>query len=308
MIKKKWLTLCFVLLVCVQAQAQIGAGKGFELNARVTVNHSNVQGTGNEQVFKNLESQIAEFLNNRRWTEATFAINERIECTFTIIINEMPSETSFKGEIQIQARRPVYNSSYTTSLLNWRDTQFEFEYVDMEPLDFNTNTLTTNLTATLVFYIYTILGLDFDSYGLASGTPFYQQAQQIVNLAQSQPGWSGWKAFDSNRNRHTLITALTDNTSTMFREFWYNYHRKGLDEMAANADRGRMNIIGYLETLKELHKAKPMSALFQLFSDAKLDEVVVIYSKATTGEKQEGYTLLSNIYPGLTTRLEAMKK
>lgn len=281
------------------------AGMAQELNARITVNGDKIA-NANKSVFTTLQNALTEFINNRKWTDATFAVNERIDCSMTIIVNEM-EESSFKGEIQVQARRPVYNSSYTTTLLNFRDQQFDFEYMEGEPLEYQENMLTGNLTATIVFYIYIILGLDFDSFSPLGGTAYIQQAQQIVSLAQSQ-SWSGWKAFDSNRNRHAVATALQDNASEAFRNLWYTYHRKGLDEMAANADRGRTTIIEALPALQEVKKARPTSVLLQMFSDAKLDEIVLIYSKATTQEKQSGYKLLQEIYPTETTRLEALQK
>lgn len=281
------------------------AGMAQELNARITVNGDKIA-NANKSVFTTLQNALTEFINNRKWTDATFAVNERIDCSMTIIVNEM-EESSFKGEIQVQVRRPVYNSSYTTTLLNFRDQQFDFEYMEGEPLEYQENMLTGNLTATVVFYIYIILGLDFDSFSPLGGTAYIQQAQQIVSLAQSQ-SWSGWKAFDSNRNRHAVATALQDNASEAFRNLWYTYHRKGLDEMAANPDRGRTTIIEALPALQEVKKARPTSVLLQMFSDAKLDEIVLIYSKATTQEKQSGYKLLQEIYPTETTRLEALQK
>jgi hypothetical protein len=277
-----------------------------EVNARLTINSDKIQGT-NKQIFTTLQTALNEFINNKKWTTATLALNERIDCTFTIILNEM-TDDHFVGEIQVQARRPVYNSAYTTTIFNFRDTQFDFEYTEFEPLEYTENTLESNLTATIVFYIYTILGLDFDSFAPKGGTAFLQEAQHIVTLAQSQMGWSGWKAFDSDRNRHALATALTENNSDSFRQFWYDYHRKGLDEMAANADRGRTNIIAALPALATLKNARPNSVLLQIFSDAKLDEIIAIYSKATTQEKQEGYKMMSNLYPAESIRLEALKK
>ena len=278
-----------------------------ELNARVTINSDQVQAT-NKQVFTTLQNALTEFINNKKWTDATFAINERIECSMTILITEIVSDNSFKGEIQVQARRPVYNSSYTTTLLNHRDTEFSFDYTEFEPLEYTENVLNSNLIATVVFYIYTILGLDFDSFSPQGGNAFLQQAQQIVSLAQAQTSWTGWKAFENDRNRHALATALQDNTSEAFREMWYNYHRKGLDEMAANPDRGRTTIIGLLPVLGQVKSTRPTSPLLQMFADAKLDEVVLIYSKATTQEKQEGYKMLSNLYPALTNRMESLKQ
>lgn len=295
-----------LLLICMSGVLSLGI-QAQELNARVTVNSDKVQ-TTNKQVFKTLQDALNDFVNNRKWTDATFALNERIDCSITIIINEMTSDNSFKSEIQVQARRPVYNSSYTTTLFNFRDTQLDFDYTEFEPLEYTENTLNSNLTATIVFYIYTILGLDFDSFSPKGGSSFYQQAQQIVSLAQAQAAWNGWKAFENDRNRHALATALTDNTSDTFRDMWYTYHRKGLDEMAANADRGRTTILALLPSLEQIKSTRPTSPLLQLFADTKLDELVSIYSKATMQEKQEGYKTLSNLYPALTTRLEPLKK
>lgn len=294
--------LCLGLLSIVPALTEAQ-----ELNARVTINSDQVQAT-NKQVFTTLQNALTEFINNKKWTDATFAINERIECSMTILITEIVSDNSFKGEIQVQARRPVYNSSYTTTLLNHRDTEFSFDYTEFEPLEYTENVLNSNLIATVVFYIYTILGLDFDSFSPQGGSAFLQQAQQIVSLAQAQTSWTGWKAFENDRNRHALATALQDNTSEAFREMWYNYHRKGLDEMAANPDRGRTTIIGLLPVLEQVKSTRPTSPLLQMFADAKLDEVVLIYSKATTQEKQEGYKMLSNLYPALTNRMESLKQ
>ena len=285
----------------VVAQTQTG-----ELNARITINSDKIQGS-DKQVFTTLQSALTEFVNNRRWTDATFAINERIDCSMTIIVNEQ-TDNSFKAEIQVQARRPVYNSSYSTTLFNHRDTEFDFEYVQFEQLEYTENTLSSNLTATIVYYIYIILGLDFDSFSPLGGKTYFDQAQQIVNIAQSQGTWNGWRAFEKDDNRHGLITALTDNTSEIFRNLWYTYHRKGLDEMAGNPDRGRMTIIEALPALQEIKSTRPTSVILRLFADAKLDEIVSIYSKATTQEKQEGYELLFNLYPTESTRLESLKK
>jgi hypothetical protein len=298
---RKWLFSGIFALAAVMVTAQTA-----ELNARLTINSDKIQGSS-KQLFTTLEGALTEFINNKKWTTATLAQNERIDCTFTIILSEV-QDSHFKGEIQIQARRPVYNSTYTTTVFNFRDTQFDFDYTEFEPLEYTENVLNTNLTATIVFYIYTVLGLDFDSFSPKGGSAFLQEAQHIVTLAQSQMAWTGWKAFDSDRNRHALATALTENSGEGFRQFWYDYHRKGLDEMAANADRGRTNLIAALPALTALKSARPNSVLLQLFSDAKLDEVVAIYSKATTQEKQEGLKILSNLFPTETVRLEPLKR
>ncbi|MDF9830636.1 hypothetical protein M2133_001990 [Parabacteroides sp. PF5-6] len=297
--QKRVIYLLLVLCVSLQVDAQ-------EMNARVTINSSQVQGT-NKQVFTTLQNALTEFINNRKWTDATFSVNERIESTFTINISEQ-QDNAFKGTLQIQARRPAYNSGYSTNLLNFQDRQIDFDYIEFEPLEYTENVLNNNLTAVIVFYVYVILGLDFDSFSPLGGAAFFQTAQQVVTLAQAQSNWVGWKAFESNSNRHGVITALTDNTSEAFRNMWYQYHRRGLDEMAANPDRGRTTIIEALPALKEVKSARPTSVVLQMFADAKLTEVVAIYSKATNQEKKEGYDLLSDIYPTQGTVLEALKK
>jgi hypothetical protein len=295
-----------ILWLCLWAVTTTSAAVSQEMNARITINSDKIQGT-NKQIYTSLQNALMEFVNNRKWTDAVFSANEKIDCTMTIIINEH-TDNNFKSEIQVQARRPVYNSGYTTTLLNFQDRQLDFEYVEFSPLEYTNNTLESNLTATVVYYIYLILGLDFDSFSPKGGTPFFQQALQIVTLTQSQPGWNGWKAFDSDRNRHAIITALTESTADPFREMWYNYHRKGLDEMAANADRGRTTILETLPALEQLKSARPSSVLLQIFSDAKLDEIIAVYSKANMQEKQAGFKMLSTLYPTSLTRLEALNK
>lgn len=297
--RKKWL-VCLLATMALSAWSQVS-----ELNAKLSINSSKIQGT-NKEVFNTLQRALNEFINNKKWTNAKFSPNERIDCAFTMIVNTL-EDNRFSCELQVQARRPVYNSSYTTTIFNFRDTQLDFQYTEMEPLEYSETTLQSNLTATIVFYIYVILGIDFDGFSPKGGSVFFQQAQQILTLAQSEPSWNGWKAFENDRNRHALITELTENQSEGYRQFWYDYHRKGLDEMAANADRGRTNILEALPALTALKSARPNSILLQVFSDTKLDELVAIYSKATTQEKQTGYKTLSNLYPGQTNRLESLR-
>lgn len=297
--RTKWL-VCLLAMMALSSWSQVS-----ELNAKLSINSSKIQGT-NKEVFNTLQRALNEFINNKKWTNAKFSPNERIDCAFTMIVNTL-EDNRFSCELQVQARRPVYNSSYTTTIFNFRDTQLDFQYTEMEPLEYSETTLQSNLTATIVFYIYVILGIDFDGFSPKGGSVFFQQAQQILTLAQSEPSWNGWKAFENDRNRHALITALTENQSEGYRQFWYDYHRKGLDEMAANADRGRTNILEALPALTALKSARPNSILLQVFSDTKLDELVAIYSKATTQEKQTGYKTLSNLYPGQTNRLGSLK-
>jgi hypothetical protein len=277
-----------------------------ELNAVLVINSDKIQGS-NKQIFNTLQTSLMEFINTRKWTTATFMQNERIDCNFTIIVNKLEGNL-FSCEIQIQARRPVYNSTYTTTIFNHRDTEFDFEYTEFEPLEYTENVLNSNLTATVIYYIYMILGFDFDSFSPGGGKEFFRQAMQIVTLAQSAPSWNGWKPFGNSKNRHALATALTENQGDAFHTFWYNYHRKGLDEMSANADRGRTDVIAALPGLKTLKEARPNSVLLQLFQDCKLDETVAILSKATVQEKEEEYKLFYSLFPAATSRFENLKK
>ena len=292
-----WLLFIFCFSVSVHGQ---------ELNAMLTINSDKIQGS-NKQIFSTLQSALLEFINSKKWTTATFAQNERIDCTFTIVVNTL-EDNRFSCEIQIQARRPVFNSAYQTTIFNYRDTEFDFEYTEFEPLEYTENVLNSNLTATIIYYIYMILGFDFNSFAPNGGQSYFQQAQQIVNLAQSQPAWNGWTAFGNRRNRHAFATALTENQGAVFHTMWYTYHRKGLDEMAANADRGRTNLIAALPALKELQRSRPNSVLIQFFSECKLDETVSVYSKATSQEKQEGYKLFSDLFPTASSRFESLKQ
>ena len=294
--------LCLLTFSCCLS----GAMQGQELNAMLTVNSDKIQGT-NKQIFSTLQTALMEFINNKKWTTATFAQNERIDCSFIIIVNTL-EDNRFSAEIQVQARRPVFNSSYQTTIFNYRDTEFDFEYTEFEPLEYTENVLNSNLTATIIYYIYMILGFDFDSFSPNGGQPYFQQAQQIVTLAQSQPAWNGWTAFANKRNRHAFATSLTENQSVVFHTMWYTYHRKGLDEMAANPDRGRVNLIDALPALKELKTNRPNSVLIQYFSECKLDETVSVYSKATNQEKQDAYKLFTDLFPTSSSRYESLRQ
>ncbi|MCL2651343.1 MAG: DUF4835 family protein [Candidatus Azobacteroides sp.] len=278
-----------------------------EFNAKVTVNSSRIEGT-NKDVFTSLERSLNDFLNSQRWSAATFSPIEKIECSFTVAILTNPRDNYYQAELLVSARRPVYNSTYTTSLINFRDVDFEFEYVENTPLEFADNSLSSNIVATFAFYSYLILGLDFDSYALMGGSYFFRQAQNIVMQAQSNPTWTGWTPFAKPNNRHAIITAFMDESLKPYRELWYTYHRKGFDEMAANSDRGRTNILNALPVLKQINDVRSSSVLIQMFADSKLDEIVLLSSKATTEQKRDIFDLLNNIYPTMSSRLEPLKK
>lgn len=277
-----------------------------ELKCRVEINSDQIQGT-NKQVFSTLKDAIMEFLNNRKWTNAQFAVNERIECTLIITIKDVPETDRYSAEIQVQSRRPVYNSSYSTTLFNFKDSKFEFTYQEFEPLNFTDQTFDSNLTAVLAFYAYMIIGIDFDSFSPEGGEPYFTMAENIVNLAQSSME-TGWKAFEDDRNRHALVTAFTEPRTAAFHQLWYDYHRKGLDEMALSTDKGRSKITASIESLKEIRESSPTTILLPLFKDSKLDEVINVYSKAPMQEKEEIYKILIRLYPTDGSRLEEIRK
>jgi hypothetical protein len=290
----------FLFIVTFNIQAQ-------ELNARVTVNSERIQGT-NRDIFTSLERALNQFINGTRWSSTTFASNERIDCSFAVTILEQSSDNAFRAELFVQSQRPVYNSAYITTMLNFRDTKFEFEYMENAVIEMQENSLNSNLEAVIAFYANLILALDFDAMSSMGGSVFFRRAQQVSNLAQSNSSWGGWSAFDDDRSRGSIINAFLDNGMNSYREFWYSYHRRGLDEMAANPDRARTNILNSLHVLKDVRQVRSSQIVLQMFADSKLDEVVSIATKATAEEKKETFDLLRNLFPTMTNRLELLRK
>lgn len=275
-----------------------------ELKVRVDVNSDKIQGT-NKQPFQTLQNKLTEFMNEQKWSDAKFSTNEKIEASFVLTLTEVDGE-NYKGELQIQAKRPVYNSSYKTTLLNLRDVSIDFVFREFEPLHFNINAIESNLTAIMAFYAYYILGTDFDSFSPLGGTPFYQQAQAIAS-AQLSSGGTGWNPSEGKRSRGLLINDALDESSKPYRELWYNYHRLGLDEMSSSVEKGRLKITSSLPSLKQLRSDRPMTTLITTFGDAKLDEIPEIYSKSGGAEKEEIYKLLSELYPTQRNRFESLR-
>jgi hypothetical protein len=276
-----------------------------ELNCKVTVDYSQVQGTATS-VFKSLESAISDYINTRKWTDTNISSNEKIDCNLFITIKGY-NEPTMSGDFQIQSSRPVYNSGYTTTLINYKDNKIEFDYREGEPLVFSETTFENNLTALLNFYAYLVLGIDFDSFALQGGEPYYRKAWQTVQMAQSA-GESGWRAYDDNRNRGALLALFTEPTTACFRNLIYNYHRKGLDEMSVNAAKGRAAITASLDDLQKLYEVAPMSVGLALFRDSKLDELVNIYTRGQQEERNRASRLLGNIYPTENDRLDMIKR
>ncbi|MBP9017505.1 MAG: DUF4835 family protein [Paludibacteraceae bacterium] len=293
--KKKIASLVFILL-CFSYHAY-----SQELNCNITINSDQVQGT-NKSVFNTLQKSVSEFVNNRKWTEMSFLTNERIECTMTIIVKSVEGD-NFTAEIQVQSRRPVYNSNYNTTLFNFKDNDFTFTYKEFEPLEWNESTISSNLTAVLAYYAYIIIGYDMDSFSRLGGTPFFQAAENIVNAAQGS-NLPGWKAFESSRNRYALVNNLTDEAFKNFRNFFYEYHRLGLDEMSNNPENARARIAQGIPVLRETNRARPSAVVIFTFLDAKSDELINIFSKGTDKEKALVVEILSDVNPTQTQKYE----
>ncbi len=280
-------------------------GMGQELRCDVDVNFQKLE-SPDQQLFNNLKQSISEYMNETKFSNATFSPVERIECRMFLTVNSYDGDR-VKGDLQLQLSRPVYNSTYTTTLMNFKDTRVEFEYHDGDPLIFNENGSDSNLTAILDFYAYLMLGIDFDSFSPNGGQQFFDRAAQIVQRAQSG-GEIGWKAFEDTKNRSGVLSSFTDANTSGIRQMNYEYHRKGLDEMVTSPDKGRAVITDAIQTIGTVYQNAPMSVALSMFRDAKLDELVNIYSKGTQTERDQVYDLLMPIYPADRDRIEKIKQ
>ena len=264
-----------------------------ELQAKVTINHQQIQGT-DASVFDNLQATLEQFINERQWTNLHFQRNERIQCNFNITVTKYDQSSNlFTCRAIIQANRPVYNSSYTTTLYNNTDNNFDFEFAQFDQLDFREENVDNQLTALVAYYAYLIIGLDLDSFSPMGGEDVLQHCMNLTNNAQNL-NFTGWKAFDDSRNRFAIINDYLDGAMKPFRQLQYDYYRTGLDEMANNVERGRTNITTALENdLKKSHEDRPMSLLPQIWTDYKKDELANIYKgHGTQKEKDAVYELL----------------
>ena len=277
-----------------------------ELEAKVVVNHQKIQGT-NTSVFTTLQDAMTEFLNTRKWSNAQYATREKIVCSFNLIVNEYNDEGRFACNLMVQSNRPVFNSSYNSTVFNFNDVAVNFNYIEHDKLEFSDDMIDNNLTAVLAYYAYLIIGLDMDTFAPKGGTDIFHKAENVVNNAQ-MIGEEGWKAFGDSKNRHALVNDYMNGAMEPYRQLMYDYHRKGLDEMAQNAERGRSNITLSLTQLEKAQKDKPMSALPQLFTEIKKDELMGIYSKGTSKEKEEVVRILSSVNPSYSSDWEEMKK
>ena len=299
---RRFVTICFILAAVLGLYGQ-------ELQVRVTINHSQIQGT-DASVFDNLQQTLEQFINERQWTPLQFHKNERIQCNLNITVSKYVKEDNrFECSAMIQANRPVFNSAYTTTLYNNKDNSFHFQFAEFDQLNYNDENIDNQLTALIAYYAYLIIGLDLDSFSPMGGTDVLQRCMVLVNNAQSLD-YPGWKSFEDSRNRFAIINDYLDESMKPFRQLQYDYYRKGLDEMANNAERGRTEISTALEEqLKKAHDEKPLSLLPQIWLDYKKDELANIYKgKGTQKEKESLYELMMSINASQSTTWNKIKQ
>lgn len=280
-----------------------------ELQAKITINHAQISGT-EKGVFDNLQQTLQQFVNNRQWTHLQFQKNERIICNFNITVTKYDRDQNlFTCKALIQANRPVFNSAYTSTLYNNVDDNFTFRFAEYDQLEFNEQQIDNQLTALFAYYAYLIIGIDLDSFAPKGGEDILQRCMNLTNNAQNLD-YPGWKAFSDDRNRYAIISDYLDGALEPFRQLQYDYYRKGLDEMANNAERGRTEITSALETgLKKAKENRPLSLLPQIWTDFKKDELANIYrGKGTQKEKESIYELLFSINPSQNKYWDLVKE
>jgi len=292
------LVLGLLLLGAVQLKAQ-------ELKCNVQVVANAVQMT-NKQVFTTLQNAVVQFMNNRKWSEERFDVQERIELSMLIEITKLISIDEFEAVIQIQSVRPVFNSAYKTSVFSHRDETVVFKYREFEQLEYQENQNLNDLTSVLAYYAYLCIGFDMDTYAQAGGTPYFQKARNIVNVCLGRPGWNPGDGR-GNRNRHTLVENLLDARFQPLRNLMYTYHRKGLDEMYEKPDKARQTILEGLRSIQDLSRVLPNSMYIKSFFNAKVSELVDIYKGAPPNEKNTAFDLLVNLDPSNRNRYDAIK-
>ena len=264
-----------------------------ELNCKVTVNADQIQ-TTDRGIFKDMERSIATFMNTRKWTTDNYKIHERINCTIFLNISRMPSIGSFSANAQITVARPVYNSNYETVLLNFADREWEFEYIESLPLEYNDNSYISNLTSMLAYYAYITIGMDYDSFSEKGGDPFFQNALNVVNNAQSS-NRPGWQTIGSTRNRYNLIENINNPQMVEMRKGLYKYHRLALDTFDKTPDESRVTILNVLKSVRSVWQIYPNSIFLIAFFDSKSNELVNVFSEGNLGVRREAYDILTMV-------------
>lgn len=277
-----------------------------ELRCAVSISSQQVQGS-NREVYETMQKEVYEFVNNTRWTDHVYKDEERIECSMRFTIQDRISADEFRGTLQVQVRRPVFGSSYQTILFNHMDKDIQFRYVEFESLIFNEQAHTSNLVSLIAFYVHIILGLDYDSFSPEGGTLFFQKAEMIVSHAQNAQE-PGWKAFEGNSNRYWLVENLLNDKYSAFRSCLYRYHRMGLDRMTEFADEARSEIGESIVELRPAYRENTLAMIWQIFFDAKSDEIVNIFSEAFPDERSRIVQTLKEISPANSSKWDRINK
>jgi hypothetical protein len=277
-----------------------------EFDCQISVTAQKLEGT-DKRIFETLQSAMYEFLNSHKWSNYNFQMEERIECSMLLTINDRLGTDEFKGNLNIVLRRPVLNTSYNTILLNYIDKDFQFKYSEFQPLDYSDGQFTSNLTSILAFYSYMMFGLYFDSFSPNGGSQFYEKAQNVVITAQNAQE-TGWKAYEGQKNRFWMVENIQNPANSELRDFLYKFNRLGLDVMYDKLEQGRGAITESLEYLQKIYNAKPDLFLMQLIMDTKRDELVNIYSdpRVPPVEKTNVVNLLKEIDPANGSKYQAI--
>jgi hypothetical protein len=288
----------FLIAGMILVSAVVGNSQEFRCNISVSAERITA---ANRNLFMTMQSDLYEFMNNRRWTEHSYTMEERIECNMFIRLDEQISADEFRGTMQIQVKRPVFNSTYETTVLNIKDNDFQCKYVEFQPLEFNETSNRDNLTNIIAFYAYIILGFDYDSFSPEGGTPYFEKAQAIVNNSQNARE-KGWKAYESERNRYWLIENVMNRSYSGMRDCMYKYHRTGLDLMSDKTEEGRANIAEAMRSIQQVFRRRPSTYIIQIFFDAKSDELVNIFSKSYPDERNRVLAILNEVDPSNGTK------
>lgn len=275
-----------------------------ELNCRVIVNADQIQ-TTERAIFPEMETEFGQFMNTTKWTNDEFREEEVINCNLVINITEMPSLGVFRASVQVLSSRPVYGTSLETVVMNFADRDWDFEYLQSQPLQFNENAFLSNITSLLAYYAYMIIGFDYDTFSELGGNPHFEKAFQIVNNAQ-QTNFTGWQQFNSNRNRYWLIENIQNPQLEPIRKALYEYHLKGLDIMLDEREQAEKNILAALSEIQKANRARPRSILTISFMDAKSSELQEIFAESSLATRRQAYNLLSNIDPSRTDEYKAL--
>jgi hypothetical protein len=290
--------IVFLTFTVTQVSAQ-------ELSATVTINADQISGS-NRQVYQTLERSLTEFVNQKKWTNKNFKPQEKIQCVFTITLSEQSSSTDFKGDIQIQSSRPVFNSTYLTPVFNFKDTDLSFRYTEFQNLQYNPNRFDSNLVSIMAFYVYTILGIDGDSFAMNGGTEYYKEAENVLNQAQ-QGGFAGWANSTKRVTRFRLITDILSNAFVNYRKAMYTYHINGMDVFHDDKSEAKEQILSCVELLKEIYSRRTNALLIRTFMDSKADEIVEIFSGGPRFDTEDMKDDLMKMSPVNATKWEKIK-